>query len=321
MKKSPYFFLALIAVFVFACVTAHANPFMSGRPSEISASFLDSFSTPFVQQILDVQRQIHQAITDRIETLKEGKSLAALWSLLMISFAYGVFHVLAPGHGKVVVGSYFLGNDARWRDGIWAGLVMAVGHTITAVGIVAVLYLALGLGQFKVLSDARYAELAGYGLIAAIGLWLLFRAIRNDPRCGSCGHHHHGHHHKHDHNHDHVHTHDESLTEDKPGMGLFAAASLVPCTGSMIILLFTLANDVLWAGVLAVIAIALGMWLTVTAIGLISIFLRRVVEGDDMEHRSGWRNALTRTVSILAALFVTATGGLLFAGTLYSMMG
>jgi ABC-type nickel/cobalt efflux system permease component RcnA len=279
---------------------ATANPFLSGRPSETNAAYLAIFSTPFMQQILAAQTHIHHAITDRIDLLKDGKSLTALWGLLLISVAYGVFHVLAPGHGKVIVTSYFLGNKARWRDGLWAGLVMAVGHTISAVGIVFVLYLALGVGQFRVLDDARYIELLGYGFIAAIGIWLLCRAFNAQPDSDTCGHDH-GHHHHH-------------------ATGLFAATSLVPCTGSMIILLFTLANNILWAGVLAVIAIALGMWVTVALIGLTSILLRRVVVGHD-EHTTPFRRAIYTTSRALAALVVIMTGTLLFSGTLYSMLG
>jgi ABC-type nickel/cobalt efflux system permease component RcnA len=320
MRKLFFILLAAGAAFVLTH-PAFANPFMSGRPSEVNAGFMDAFATPFLQQIIETQRVIHEAITARIEALKEGQSLAALWSLLLISFGYGVFHVLAPGHGKVIVGSYFLGNNASWRDGVWAGLLMAIGHTITAVGIVAVLYLVFGLGQFAVLNDAQYMELAGYGLIAAIGIWLLVRALRDSPECNVCGHDHHHHGHKHDHDHAHHH-HDHDFVEKltpRPSTGLFAAASLVPCTGSMIILLFCLANNVLWAGILAVIAIALGMWLTITAIGLFSMLLRRAVVGDG-EHVGPSRRKLTKALRCLAALVVIMTGSLLFTGTVYSMM-
>jgi len=316
MKKTLYIATCLALVLLIVHGAALANPFVSGRPSAVNASFMGAFTTPFLQQIIALQTQIHEAITHQIEKLKEGQSLAALWGLLLISFGYGVFHVLAPGHGKVIVGSYFLGNKAGWRDGVWAGFLMAIGHTVTAVGIVAVLYLLFGLGQLAVLDDARYMELAGYGLIAAIGLWLLWRAMRNEPECGVCGHQH-----DHDSARHHAHEHGHVARRlKKPSTGLFAAASLVPCTGSMIILLFTLANDVLWAGILAVITIALGMWLTVSAIGIASMLLRRAVVGDG-EQVGFVRRGLVKGLRTLAALVVIATGSLLFAGTFYSMMG
>jgi ABC-type nickel/cobalt efflux system permease component RcnA len=310
MKKLPFIFLLVLAA-IFLGMDAHANPFVSGKPSPANSFVMNFFSTPFLQQVLQIQRQIHEALTNQIEALKEGKSLAALWGLLLMSFGYGIFHVLAPGHGKVIVTSYFIGNEAKWIDGVWAGLIMSVGHTITAVGVVIVLYLLLGLTQFGVLANARYVELLGYGLISAIGIWLLWKAVKNKPECSVCHEKHHGHAHAHKHEHEHA-----SIAQSDSGKSLFAVASLVPCSGSMIILLFTVANGVLWAGVLAVIAIALGMWLTITAIGTVSIFLRRVVlESEEKAFHLG----LIKIVRVLAALVVVATGGLLFIGTLYSL--
>src|SRR5580698_3616475 len=99
MRKLFFFSLILIAVFFGIHHEALANPFVSGRPSEATTSFMNFFGTPFLQQIVETQKHIHDAITQRIEALKEGQSFAALWELLLISFAYGVFHVLAPGHG------------------------------------------------------------------------------------------------------------------------------------------------------------------------------------------------------------------------------
>ncbi len=303
-------FAALLVVLLMGAEPSLANPFMEGKPSEATGLANSLFQTPFLHDILSIQRQIHDAMTDSITALKAGQSPDALLWLLIISFAYGIFHVLAPGHGKVIVTSYFLGHTARWQEGVWAGLIMAVGHTITAVGIVVILYFLLGMTQFHVLAEARYMELIGYGLITAIGLWLILRSFsKNASNCTSCGHHHHAHEH---HDHAHVHT-------AKSGRSLFAATSLVPCTGSMIILLFTIANDVLWAGILAVALIALGMWMTVTVIGLCSMWLRRAILGDEA-YLSAAREKLMRGVSVATAAIVTLTGGLLFAGTLYSIL-
>jgi len=308
----------LLVIALIATREAQANPFISGHPSDVDAYSMEVYVTPFLQQLVAVQKNIHEVITNQIEELKKGKSLRPLWGLLLVSLAYGIFHVLAPGHGKVIVGSYFLGNDADWRDGVWAGLLMAIGHTVTAIGIVFVLYLIFGLGHFAVLDNARYVELAGYGMIAAIGLMLLWRAFTNEPGCAVCGHnHHHG---PQNQKHDHAHDHKFVERMKKPSTGLFAAASLVPCSGSMIILLFTLSNKILWAGVLAVIMIALGMWLTISAIGFASMFLRRVVVGDG-EHSSKLRQGFAKASRVIAALIVIATGGLLFAATFFSMMG
>lgn len=284
--------------------SAWANPFLSGRPSELGVSSPEGVvGLPFLQTVRLWQQQLHRALTESVMALKDGSSDAMLWSLLLLGFGYGVFHVLAPGHGKIIVGSWFLGNGGRKWDGVWAGLMMAAGHTITAVLVVGVLSLIFGLSHFSVLERARYVELAGYGAIALIGLWLLARCFQTYPVGCTCGPQHH---------------HDAPLMKNRRALSLFAATSLVPCTGSMIILLFTLANGVVWAGILAVGAIALGMWITVTLLGTASLLLRRVLARDGAEP-SPWRHRVLQGLRILAAMVVTATGGLLFASTLYGM--
>ena len=297
--------LALALLLGLALHPAHANPLISGQPSAVNEIANSEPSIPYIGEIIAFEKQLHEIMTSQIDAIKVGTSPIALWLLLLGSFAYGIFHVLAPGHGKVIVSSYFLGHHARWRDGVIAGMIMAIGHTITAIGLVVAMQMLFGLTQFSVLDKTRYAELLGYGLIMGIGLWLLYNAIRQKKSC--CGHDHDQHHH-HDHHH------------DKQGfIGLCAATSLVPCTGSIIILLFTSAQDILWAGVLAVIAIALGMWLTITIIGTVSIMLRRMVlpESDKVSRN---KKLVMRLVSILAALVVFGTGGLLFTGTLLGLI-
>lgn len=87
----------------------------------------------------------------------------------------------------------------------------------------------------------------------------------------------------------------------------------------MIILLFTLAHQVLWAGILAVIAIALGMWLTTVAIACAAIFLHaRLLAPERPRH--AWQTKLHRGLGYVSAFAVLTTGGLLFCGTLLSLL-
>lgn len=301
---------------------AQANPFTDGQPTAPTTSTaLGVLPSPFLHEILSFQRQIHDAMTMQISALRDGQSLMPLWMLLGISFAYGVFHVLAPGHGKVIVGAYFMGNRARWRDAFSAGIIMAIGHTITAVGIVVTLYLILDIGQLQLMADARYFELVGYGMIGMVGLWLLLRSWRGAPTCSpSCSHHGHDHSHHDHHHHATTGSLPAPLMRNKHALSLFAATSLVPCTGSMIILLFTLAQQILWAGLLAVLAIALGMAVTITAIAFTAIILHRGLLGKNNTQQKPWQQKLQHGLSLGAALLVISTGGLLFTGVLLDLL-
>jgi len=278
------------------------NPFIAGSPTAapaVESSLAGGLlTTPFLQDILQYQRHLHQAMTEALAQVQQQHSTAALLFALLFSFGYGVFHVLAPGHGKVIVTAYFLGNKARWREGVWAGLIMAIGHTITAVAIVGVLYLVLGLSQFSVIAHASYVELAGYGLIAGIGVWLFYKTLRQHPPACGCSHTQH------------------HVQAPKSGIRLFAATSLVPCTGSMTLLLFTLANHMLWLGVLCVVAIALGMWLTITGLGVASMLLHHAVLGNPAFAKPGLR----KLAGLVAASIVIITGTTLFLGALADVL-
>ena len=59
----------------------------------------------------------YRALSGLIRAAKTDGS--AYWSLIGISFIYGVFHAAGPGHGKAVISSYMVANErpggAAWR--------------------------------------------------------------------------------------------------------------------------------------------------------------------------------------------------------------
>ena len=92
-------------------------------------------------------------------------------------------------------------------------------------------------------------------------------------------------------------------------------AGLVPCTGAILIMLFALANGIVVAGVLMVIAISAGMALTMAAIGVAAILVRRVallVTGEGSKR--GY--IVARALEYAAALMILAIGLSFLAGTL-----
>jgi ABC-type nickel/cobalt efflux system permease component RcnA len=54
-----------------------------------------------------------------------------------------------------------------------------------------------------------------------------------------------------------------------------AAVGLRPCSGAILVLLFSLANDIVLIGILATFAMAVGVAITVTAVSLASLGVHR----------------------------------------------
>jgi nickel/cobalt transporter (NicO) family protein len=99
---------------------------------------------------------------------------AAMWGLFGISFLYGIFHAVGPGHGKAVISSYLLANEETWRRGVALSFASAAIQSATAIIIVAVAAVLLGTTAKAIGSTVHVVETVSYGLVILIGLRLLF---------------------------------------------------------------------------------------------------------------------------------------------------
>jgi nickel/cobalt transporter (NicO) family protein len=258
----------------------------------------------------EYQRRIQQTLSVSLRDIQSGSGSVALWTLVTVCFGYGVVHTLGPGHGKAVVVAYFLDSSRprAWIEGIFAGGWIAFTHTLAALLLAGALKLSATVGLLGALREVRNVEMVSYVLILLIGFWRLWAGIT-----GRVHEHHHGHEHGHDHDHHHDHD-DHHHHDDKQrtlaGWLLLTAAGIAPCAGALIVILLAVALDVIWAGVVGVIAIALGMAITLSAIGIASMVAHRLIIADGRSQEIG------RFTAIAASLIVIATGGTLLLGSL-----
>jgi nickel/cobalt exporter len=171
----------------------------------------------------DMSRIIRAAKTDG----------SAVWTLLGVSFVYGIFHAAGPGHGKAVISSYLVANEETWRRGIVLSFASALLQAFVAVAVVGIAAVLLNATAGQMCNAERVIELASYALIALVGarlIWVKGKGFLREARSLSRPlhavgaavtpphdhkHHDHGHshdhhdhaHHGHDHDHDHGHDH------------------------------------------------------------------------------------------------------------------
>ena len=265
----------------------------------------------------DYQRRINQVLSTSLRDVQSGTGSLALWTLVTVCFGYGVVHTLGPGHGKAVVVAYFLDSSRprAWIEGIFAGGWIAFTHTLAALLLAGALKLSSTVGLLGAMREVRNVEIVSYTLILLVGFWRLWAGITgrlHEHPHGDHGHdhHHHGHDHGPDHGHDHHHHDHEPPQRTIAGWLLLTAAGIAPCAGALIIILLSIALDVLWAGVVGVIAIALGMAVTLAAIGMASMVAHRLIIAEGRSQEIG------RFTAIAASLIVIATGGTLLLGSL-----
>ena len=252
----------------------------------------------------EYQRQIQQSLSTALRDIQSGSGSVALWTLSAVCFGYGVVHTLGPGHGKAVVVAYFLDSTRprAWVEGIFAGAWIAFTHTLAALLLAGALKMFYAVGLLGALREVRNVEIVSYVLILLVGFWRLWAGIT-----GRLHEHAHGHDHGHDHGHHHEHA---APRRTIAGWLLLTAAGIAPCAGALVVILLSVALGVLWAGVIGVVAIALGMAITLAAIGMASMAAHRLIIGDGRSQEIG------RFTSIAASLIVIATAGTLLLGAL-----
>lgn len=307
----------------------------------------------FTGWILAKQAEFYRMLSGTIRAAKVDGSAA--YTLLGISFLYGIFHAAGPGHGKAVISSYLVANDETWRRGVFLSFTSAIFQALTAIAIVAVAAVLLNATAKTMGDTVRVAEIVGYALIILIGLrlfWVkgralisLLRAKEPAHRDHAHAHHHHGHehhHHGHEHHHHahahHHHHHDENCEHDasawghahapepaelkgahwlRRGLAAVVAVGLRPCSGAIIVLVFALAQGIFWIGVAATFAMGLGTAITVAAIASLAVGARSFA-GRLAKGKAGKGLIVVRGLETAAALVIILFGVLLLTGYIVS---
>jgi ABC-type nickel/cobalt efflux system permease component RcnA len=292
--------------------------------------------TPFtespVQWARDEQQRFYSAMNGAMKQLRGDAPWHAGLTLMLLSFAYGVFHAAGPGHGKAVISGWLLATESQLRRGILIAFMSAIFQALSAILLVGVPLLLVAGAADAARSAAGVLESASFALIAGMGAYLIYTALRpllaarpqaiamavpaqsrravltgvqleivspriaadhvHGPDCG-CGH---------------AHVPTAAAVRDKlslrQALSLSLAVGLRPCTGALLVLLFANVIGLYWAGIASTFAMAIGTFLTVSAIAALTVFSKSVAlryAGRD----SRW----------------TAFGGLMFVASLYGPVG
>ncbi len=319
--------LAVIAAPALAQATEQAAPRIDKRKLLVQPRNADgtlktvAFSDDPVLWIRDQQQRFYGSMSGALRQIKTGAPLAATWTLMLLSFGYGVFHAAGPGHGKAVISAWLLATDNDLRRGVLIALLSALIQALTAIAIVSALLLLVA-GAGAVARDvAGYLESASYALIGSMGLYLIWTAFR--PHAHEAAHDHH-HHHHHDEQCGHAHVPEARQVKGEwslaKAFSLSFAVGIRPCTGAILVLIFANALGLYWAGIASTFAMAAGTFLTVTAIAAVAVYSRQLAmrlarRGDR------WPGLLASGLRIGGGLAIALLGGMLFVGSLGTSNG
>lgn len=305
------------------------------------------------------QFYFNQHITSAVRAVKYDAN--ALWTLIALSFVYGVLHAAGPGHGKAVVSTYILANKHTLRNGVILSFVASMAQSGGAIAIILVSTIVFHVTSVALTRATLQLEYLSDFLIICLGLWLVWAKIirpalapkkalaaavapasgmpfelvdldfrsqagvnsahsfapgapreafgRFDPRnpfCAECGR---------------LHIPDPSVAAGsldwRKAWSVVASTALRPCTGALIVLVFSISQHMLWVGIGATLAMGLGTAITVATLATLAVSARQAAALLTTADSVAGKRIL-RIIEIGGAITVLLFGIFLLAGSILS---
>jgi ABC-type nickel/cobalt efflux system permease component RcnA len=261
------------------------------------------------------QRDVQNGIARALRGLRAGDP-AALTALLSVCFAYGFFHAVGPGHGKLVVGGYGVAENVPLGRLSRIALAGSLMQAVSAIALVAFGVWALGLTRTQMTHAGDFwLAPASLAAIALVGLWLVIRGLRrlarkpaahghthsgDDKACSTCGH---------------AHGPDPAQVAKANSWGaslaLIAAIGIRPCTGALFLLILGWGMGLHWAAIAGTLAMALGTASVTLAVAGSAVLFRESLARSIGDGQAAARLASVIEISAGALVAIIATGLLL----------
>ncbi len=210
-----------------------------------------------LQILVEWQYELNRFIATNIKTLNDDQSLSTSLLVLGIAFVYGLVHAAGPGHGKALVALYFTANRSSYKKAFKMGYLISIIHAISALIFTFGIYFIL-----KTMFRRNFNEFSAVAMqisavmIIVVGVYLVYEGYKSRK-----------------------HREKKLKKSSKSEVAVAFSAGVVPCPGVMTIVLFCIALGQFTLGVLAAVAMSIGMGLTISLAGIFSIALNKKAGG------------------------------------------
>lgn len=279
------------------------------------------------------QKTLHQQMTGLLQQVASNPHQAGL-TLMGFSLLYGVLHALGPGHGKVVIATFLATHPTKMKTSLQLTLAAAVVQGGMAIALVTVMLGVLQLSSRQLHLSSYWLEKGSYLLVSGLGVWLCWRALQqlrltlrppaarmtitrilpadhqHSDHCG-CGH---------------QHVPDRAMLSQVTGwktrVAVVLSMGLRPCSGAIMMLLFSKVIGVYLWGVLSAVVMALGTAMTVSAMALLVQLSRALARRLTQNRgRAGWHAVALNSLALLGGILLVAAGALLWLSAQPGMSG
>ncbi|WP_417698149.1 nickel/cobalt transporter [Psychromonas sp.] len=290
------------------------------------------------------QKGINEQIIELLYSA-QTQLLASSMSLVSLAFIYGILHSLGPGHGKLIVTTYLATHPTKVKISLVLTILSALLQAIVAIVVVSVLLMLFNSTMREVNDEANNLISLSFYSVVILGLIVIWRngksliksfysrptpikintikpiitsVNKSQPTT-----------HVHHHGPDNVcgcgHVHFAGAAEInkasslKEYLAIIFSVGLRPCTGAIMVLLFSNTLGLYWLGIVSAFFMSIGTALTTSSIAVMTTLGTKLIQG---YLTVGDKNSKTSKSSISTGIsgenikvFVKLTGGILIVLT------
>lgn len=252
------FFLTLILI-IFSASYSFSHDGINKNHEIVEYKNEQSVITKIKLKILEINKYINKKIPEKLSEFNKNKNISTLVSSLALAFMYGFFHTVGPGHGKTVVTNYFLTRKTQLYKCLHVGFLIGFFHVISSIALIFIFDIVISqIYKGTPNEQINIIKIISYCLILIIGIYLLIQSLiryfsknkTNHSSCKNC----------------------EINNNEQTALSF--SIGIVPCVGSLIVLLYSMANGILLFGVAMVAFIAIGMGFALTMFGIVAYYSR-----------------------------------------------
>lgn len=221
------------------------------------------------------QRDVNQQMSSLLKAVADNPTQAG-GALLLFSFAYGVLHALGPGHGKVVITTWLATHPSKLKSSIGLTLASSLLQGLVAIALVVIVLTVLRLPARQLHLSSFWLEKGSYALVGVLGLLLCWRALKKlrlllrKPKFTAFTPHH-VHHDGCGCGHQHLPNPQQLEQSDdwRARLMIILSMGMRPCSGAIMVLLFSKVIGVFSWGVASALAMAAGTSITISSLALL----------------------------------------------------
>lgn len=244
-------------------------------------------------KVMEWQKSFNLQLSAALNELGENQHQAGI-SLVVVSFLYGVFHAVGPGHGKFILTSYLSLEKTKLNQAMKISLASALVQGFIAILLVTVIVVIFTLSRQYFNLTLKWVERGSFAIMILFGLYWcyqVFKTVRkpakptikslqfsqkkteklplvnaktniHDEHCG-CGH-------------QHLPSAEEMqhAQDWKSQLMLILSIGARPCSGAVLVLFLSYTLNLYMWGVLSALVMAFGTGITLSLFAYLVIIAR-----------------------------------------------